>query len=164
MLLGLRLVRTTEFKPDTALAIHYAGLAGVALVVWLSDGRESPYTSLFLIWMAVAGASHPPRRTLGIIAATSLLATLPFFYDDWSGVFAGDMALRLVIWSALTLMACVWTTHVRMQRADLIAGGGAGEAPGAPRPADRASATGARSTSGSTGRSTTRGSGTSRSA
>ena len=30
------------------------------------------------------------------------------------------MALRLVIWSALTLMACVWTTQVRMQRADLM--------------------------------------------
>ena len=120
VLLGLRLERTTELKPDIALAIHYAGLAGVALVVWLSDGRESPYTSLFLIWMAVAGASHPPRRTLGIIGATTVLAVLPFFYDDWSGVFAADMALRLVIWSALTLMACLWTTRVRMQRADLI--------------------------------------------
>ena len=120
VLLGLRLERTTEFKPDTALALHYAGLAGVALVVWLSDGRQSPYTSLFLIWMAVAGASHPPRRTLGIIATTCVLAVLPFFYDDWSSVFAGDMALRLVIWSALTMMACVWTTRVRMQRADLM--------------------------------------------
>ena len=120
VLLGLRLERTTEFKPDTALAVHYAGLAGVALVVWLTDGRESPYTSLFLIWMAVAGASHPPRRTFGIIAATAVLATLPFFYDDWSDVFAGDMALRLVIWSALTLMACLWSTRVRMQRADLM--------------------------------------------
>jgi diguanylate cyclase (GGDEF)-like protein len=120
VLLGLRLERTTVFKPDTALAIHYAGLAGVALVIWLSDGRQSPYTSLFLIWMAVAGASHPPRRTLGIVAATGGLAILPFLYDDWSSVFAGDMALRLVIWSSLTMMACVWTTHVRMQRADLI--------------------------------------------
>jgi diguanylate cyclase (GGDEF)-like protein len=89
-------------------------------VVWLSDGSESPYTSLFLIWMALAGASHPPRRTLGIIGATVVLATLPFFYDDWSSVFAGDMGLRLLIWSALTLMACVWTTKVRMQRADLM--------------------------------------------
>jgi diguanylate cyclase (GGDEF)-like protein len=120
VLLGLRLERTVEFRPDVAIAIHYAGLAGVALVVWLSDGRESPYTSLFLIWMVVAGASHPPRRTLGIIAATAAFATLPFLYDDWSGVFAGDMALRLVIWSVLTLMACVWTTRVRMQRADLM--------------------------------------------
>ena len=65
------------------------------------------------------------------------LACLPFFYDDWSGVFAGDMALRLVIWSALTMMACIWTTRVRMQRADLMAGRGAGQAPGAARPADR---------------------------
>jgi diguanylate cyclase (GGDEF)-like protein len=121
VLLGLRLERTTEFKPDTALALHYAGLACVALVVWLSDGRSSPYTSLFLLWMAVAGASHPPRRTLAIISATWLLAILPFFYDSWSSVFAGDMALRLVIWSALATMACVWTIRVRMQRVDLIA-------------------------------------------
>jgi diguanylate cyclase (GGDEF)-like protein len=120
VLLGLRLERTVEFKPDRALLLHYAGLAGVAVVVWLSDGRQSPYTSLFLIWMAVAGASHPPRRTLAIIAATIGLAVLPFFYDDWSSVFAGDMALRLVIWSALTFMACVWSTQVRMQRADLM--------------------------------------------
>ena len=121
VLLGLRLERTTELKPDTALALHYAGLVCVALVVWLSDGRTSPYTTLFLLWMAVAGASHPPRRTLGIIAATWLLASLPFFYDDWSSVFAGDMALRLVIWAALAIMACVWTTRVRIQRADLMA-------------------------------------------
>ncbi len=120
VLLALRLERTVEFKPDVALAIHYAGLAGIALVIWLSDGRESPYTSLFLIWAAVGGASHPPRRTVGIVAATIALATLPFIYDDWSGVYAGDMGLRLVIWSALTLMACVWTTRVRMQRADLM--------------------------------------------
>ena len=120
VLLGLRLERTTDFKPDTALALHYAGLACIALVIWLSDGRESPYSSLFLLWMGVAGASHPPRRTLGIIAATIALALLPFFYDDWDDVFAGDMALRLVIWSALTMMACVWTTRVRMQRADLM--------------------------------------------
>jgi len=120
VLMGLRLERTVDFKPDTALGIHYLGLASVALVVWLSDGRESPYTSLFLIWMAVAGASHPPRRTLGIIGGTAVFATLPFFYDDWSGVFAGDMALTLVIWAALTMMACAWTTRVRIQRADLI--------------------------------------------
>ena len=120
VLLGLRLERTIELKPDIALATHYAGLAGVAVVVWLSDGRESPYTSLFLIWMAVAGASHPPRRTFGIIGATTVFAVLPFFYDDWSGIFAADVALRLVIWSALTLMACLWTTRVRMQRADLM--------------------------------------------
>jgi diguanylate cyclase (GGDEF)-like protein len=121
VLLGLRLERTKELKPDTALAIHYAGLAGIALIVWLSDGRQSPTTTLFLIWMGVAGASHPPRRTLGIIGATSVLAILPFFYDDWSGVFAADIALRLVIWGALTMMACAWTTRVRMQRADLKA-------------------------------------------
>ena len=120
VLVGLRLMRTIEFKPDTALAVHYAGLVFVAIVVWLTDGRESPYTSLFLIWMAVAGASHPPRRTLAVIAGTIGLATLPFFYDSWEGVYAGDMALRLVIWSALTMMACVWTTRVRMQRADLM--------------------------------------------
>ena len=121
VLLGLRLDRTTAFKPDTSLVLHYAGLACVALVVWLSDGRESPYTTLFLLWVGVAAASHPPRRTLGIVAATCVLAVLPFFYDSWSNVFAGDMALRLVIWSALAMMACVWTTRVRMQRVDLKA-------------------------------------------
>ena len=120
VLLGLRLERTTDFKPDAALAIHYAGIVAVAIVVWLSDGRESPYTTLFLMWMGIAGASHPPRRTLVFIAATAALALLPFLYDDWSNVFAGDLALRLVIWSALTLMACVWSTRVRMQRADLL--------------------------------------------
>ena len=120
VLLGLRLERTAEFRPDAALAVHYAGLVSVAVVVWISDGRESPHTSLFLIWMALAGASHPPRRMLGIAAATVVLATLPFFYDDWSSVYAGDMTLRLVIWAALTMMACVWSTRVRMQRADLM--------------------------------------------
>ncbi len=121
VLAGLRLDRTTHFNPNAALALHYAGLVCIAIVVWLSHGRQSPYTALFLLWMGVAGASHPPRRTLGIIGASVVLACLPFLYDDWSGVFAADMALRLVIWSALTMMACVWTTSVRVQRADLLA-------------------------------------------
>jgi len=119
VLMGLRLMRTTDFRPDPAFATHLAGLAGVAVVIWLSDGRESPYTSLFLVWMALAGASHPPRRAMAVIGMATVLALLPFFYDDWSSRFAGDMALRLVIWTTLTLMACVWTTRVRMQRADL---------------------------------------------
>jgi diguanylate cyclase (GGDEF)-like protein len=120
VLLGLRLQRTIDFRPDPALVTHYAGLAALALAIWLSGGRESPYMTLFLIWMALAGASHPPRRTIGIIGGTCLLALLPFAYDDWNGVFAADMGLRLVVWSALAGMACVWTTRVRMQRVDLM--------------------------------------------
>lgn len=120
VLMGLRLLRTTDFRPDAALAVHVAGLAAVAIVVWLSGGRNSPYATLFLIWMVLGGASHPPRRTLAVIAATVVLATLPFLYDSWSAVFAGEIALQLVIWSCLSMMACVWTTRVRMQRADLI--------------------------------------------
>ena len=119
VLMGLRLERTVDLRPNPALLTHYAGLGGIAVSIWLSGGTESPYTTLFLLWMALAGASHPPRRALGVIGVTALLAALPFAYDDWSGVFAADIALRVVIWSALTLMACVWTTRVRIQRVDL---------------------------------------------
>jgi diguanylate cyclase (GGDEF)-like protein len=122
VLVGLRLLRTEELRPNMALAVHYSGLCAVASFVWLSDGSESPYATLFLIWMALAGASHPPRRTFVLIVAASGLALLPLAYDNWSGVFVGDMILRLLIWSALTLMACVWTTQVRMQRANLTEG------------------------------------------
>jgi len=120
LLLGLRLQRTVKFHPDPALVAHYAGLAALPLAIWLSGGRESPYTTLFLIWMALAGASHPPRRAIVIIGVTSVIAALPFVYDDWEGVFAADMGLRLVVWSTLSMMACVWTTRVRMQRVDLM--------------------------------------------
>jgi len=120
VLVGLRLLRTVEYSPDMALLTHLGGICVLALAIWLSDGRESPYMTLFLFWMAIAGASHPPRRAVMVIAGTIVLATLPFYYDSWSSVFAADVALRLVIWSALSLMACVWTTRVRMQRADLI--------------------------------------------
>ena len=120
VLLGLRLQRTVDFRPDPALLTHYAGLAAIALAIWLSGGRESPYMTLFLLWMALAGASHPPRRAIGVIGVTAVLATLPFVYDSWSSVFAADVGLRVVTWSVLSIMACVWTTQVRMQRADLI--------------------------------------------
>ena len=119
VLMGLRLERTVDFRPGPALLTHYAGLVGIALATWLSGGTESPYATLYLFWMALAGASHPPKRALGIIGVTTALAALPFAYDDWSGVFAADIALRILIWSALTLMACVWTTRVRVQRVDL---------------------------------------------
>jgi len=121
VLLGLRLRRTTDFRPDMALFVHCAALCSLGLAIWLSGGRESPYMTLYLFWMTLAGASHPPRRALGVIGMTLVLAMLPFIYDSWSNVFAADVALRLAIWSALTVMACVWTTQVRMQRADLIA-------------------------------------------
>ena len=120
VLLGLRLQRTATFRPDRALVTHYAGLAALALAVWLSGGNQSPYTTLFLIWMALGAASHPPRRTLGLIACTCLLGLLPFSYDAWDGVFAADMGLRLVVWAALSFMACVWTTRVRVQRVELM--------------------------------------------
>ena len=120
VLFGLRLLRTTEFKPDIALATHYAAIIVVALAIWLSGGRESPYMTLFLFWMAIAGASHPPRRALSVIGWTAVIACLPFLYDSLSGVFAADVALRLLIWSTLSIMACVWTTRVRVQRADLM--------------------------------------------
>ena len=120
VLLGLRLLRTTDFKPDMALFVHYAAIVVLALSVWLSGGRESPYMTLFLLWTAIAGASHPPRRALVIIGWAGLIAALPVFYDTYSSVFTADVALRLVIWSALSVMACVWTTRVRMQRVDLM--------------------------------------------
>jgi diguanylate cyclase (GGDEF)-like protein len=120
LLLALRLERLSELKPDAALAAHYAGLAGVAAAVWLSGGRQSPYLTLFLIWLALGGASHPPRRTLALIAAGCVLAALPLAYDEWSGVFVGDTALRLGIWSVLALMACAWSTQVREQRVELM--------------------------------------------
>jgi len=120
LLVGLRLQRIAALGPNAALAIHYSGLASVAVLILLSGGRESPYTTLFLLWMALAGASHPPRRTLTFVATAALLVCLPLAYDDWSGVYLGDIVLRLVIWTALTMMACAWTTQVRMQRADLM--------------------------------------------
>jgi diguanylate cyclase (GGDEF)-like protein len=120
VLLGLRLQRTVDLRPDAALAVHCAALAALPLAIWLSGGRGSPYMTLFLLWMALAGASHPPRRALAVIGLTHVLALLPLAYGDWSGVFVADLGLRLVIWSALSVMACLWTTRVRMQRADLI--------------------------------------------
>ena len=120
VLVGLRLLRTAEFKPDMALLTQYAAILALTLAVWLSGGRESPYMTLFLFWMALAGASHPPRRALVFICWTALLACLPLVYDTYSTVFTGDVALRLVIWSALSVMACFWTTRVRMQRVDLM--------------------------------------------
>jgi diguanylate cyclase (GGDEF)-like protein len=120
VLMGLRLQRIETLGPNTSLAVHYAGLASIALLVWLSGGQGSPYTTLFLFWMGLAGASHPPRRTFAFIGVSAVLVTLPLFYDDWTGVLAGDAGLRLVVWSILTVMSCVWTTQVRMQRASLM--------------------------------------------
>lgn len=120
VLLGLRLRRVPELTPNAALAAHAGGLVVVAVAIWLSGGRQSPYDTLFLIWLALAGASHPPRRVFALVGLVAVLAALPLAYDEAPGVYLADLGLSVAMWSVVAVMACVWTTQVRIQRVHLM--------------------------------------------
>ena len=48
------------------LAMSYAGLAAIALMVWLSGGGDAPYAQLFLLAALYTCAVHPARRVLAV--------------------------------------------------------------------------------------------------
>ncbi len=103
------------------LALSYAGLAQVTILVWLGDGAGSAYQQLFLLWVGSAMGVHPPRRALTFLAVTACAASAPLLYDGWSAAAAADIFTGLLLWAALGTAMLTLMVTVRAQRLKLRA-------------------------------------------
>lgn len=103
------------------LALSYAGLLQVAVLIWLTGGAGSAYQSLLLLWVGAGMGIHPPRRALTFLAATALVTALPLVYEGWSNEAVANIASSLLLWSALGLAMMVLMVGVRAQRVRLRA-------------------------------------------
>jgi diguanylate cyclase (GGDEF)-like protein len=101
------------------LAFSYGGLAALAAIVWLSGGKDSPYTQLFLIGALYTCAIHPPRRVLSYLVALVIVALLPLTYSHWSGLEIVSLVAELSVWVVLGLLMLYQMTVVRAQRLGL---------------------------------------------
>jgi diguanylate cyclase (GGDEF)-like protein len=104
---------------DALLVYQYAGVAQIAVVHWLCGGGTSPFAEMYLLVAVFAGAVHPARRVVGVLAAIAVAAALPLAYDGWSNQIAAQTGTRLVLWSGLALVASALMHHVRAQRVRL---------------------------------------------
>ena len=104
---------------DTMLASSYVGAAQVALLQWLAGGHGAPYAELYLIVALYAGALHPPRRLAGVLAAVWVASAAPLAYDAATAQAASQIAVRLMLLSALAFLAAALMRSVRAQRLGL---------------------------------------------
>ena len=119
---GLACARTLarrEVGWNAMLATSYLGTAQVALLHWLAGGHGAPYAELYLIVALYAGALHPPRRLLGVLAAIALASAAPLAYDAATAEAVSRIAVRLLLLSALTFLAASLMRSVRAQRVGL---------------------------------------------
>jgi diguanylate cyclase (GGDEF)-like protein len=118
-LLCARLVARHEFGWDTMLATSYIGAVQVAVMQWLAGGYGAPYAELYLIVALYAGALHPPRRLVGVLAAVTVGLTAPLVYDTASAEAVSQTIVRLLLLSALCFLAAALMKSVRAQRIGL---------------------------------------------
>jgi diguanylate cyclase (GGDEF)-like protein len=101
--------------------LSYLGIASVAVLVWLAGGAGTPYESLYLLWLGSAIGVHPPRRALTFLAATAVVASLPFLYNGWDSAAASDIATSFLMWAAIATLLMLLMISVRAQRVRLRA-------------------------------------------
>ena len=101
------------------LAMSYLAIVQLAFVHWMTGGGASAYPELYLLVAAYAGAIHPPRRVLGVLAAIAVVSALPLVYGGWDAELASQTIARVLLDTALATVACVLMSNVRAQRVAL---------------------------------------------
>ncbi|HEX8856223.1 MAG TPA: GGDEF domain-containing protein [Thermoleophilaceae bacterium] len=116
---GRALVRGKQVSHETLFKLSFLGVALVALLQWLAGSRHDSYHELYLPWALLTGSLNPPRR-LGAFMLFLAAASGAFLaYDGWDTRAAGEMASQLLIWTAIAIVASIYATSVRSQRAGL---------------------------------------------
>jgi diguanylate cyclase (GGDEF)-like protein len=116
---GARRMRSGRMSWEGLYVSSYLAIAQIALLQWLSGGTGSPYAELFLLTALYAGALHPPRRLVGILAVTAIAIAAPLVYSTGTAAQAGGAGLRVLLLSAVALLAAGLMRSVRAQRIGL---------------------------------------------
>ena len=110
-----------EDRPATfnqLLAVSYGGVAGMALLEWLSGGHSS-YAALYLLWLGSGVGVHPPRRAGVFLIVVLIAGALPLVYNGWDAETARMIATDGLIWLAIGTVLLVLIATVRGQRVHL---------------------------------------------
>ena len=116
---GARWIMHRGVSWNFLLVASYLSVAQLVLVEWLAGGSSSPFGELYLLIALPAGAMHPPRRVLGVLAAIGVALSLPLFYESAPAALIGSTILQFVLLSAIALLGAVLMKHVRAQRLGL---------------------------------------------
>lgn len=121
VLLGLRMRSLgNRANIDELLALSYAALIAIAVMVWLAGGVDSPYEQLMLLSLVYTCALHPSRRVLPYLGVLVVLALLPLSYDsDATGREAVDSVTEVLVWLGLAFVVMYLMAYVRAQRVGL---------------------------------------------
>jgi diguanylate cyclase (GGDEF)-like protein len=104
---------------DALLALSYAALAAIAAMVWLSGGKDSPYSQLLLLGAIYTCAVHPPRRVLPYLGALVVVMLLPLTYSSWSQRETATLVTELLVWLVVAAAVMAAMAVVRAQRLGL---------------------------------------------
>ena len=113
---GARRMVVRHMSWNHMLGASYLAIGQIALLEWLAGGSGTPYAELYLLVALYAGALHPPRRLVGVIVAVAVAAGAPLVYDAASSERIAQVGLRLLLLSAVALLACGLMRGVRAGR------------------------------------------------
>ena len=101
---------------DTLLAGSYLAVVQLATLQALAGSKANAYQELYLLVAVYTAAVHPPRRVAPFLTVLSLAACLPLIYQGATSATAADVAVRLVLWLALSVLAMILVAQLRNQR------------------------------------------------
>ena len=113
---GLHLLRSSRAGFDALLAGSYLAVLQLAVLQVLAGSGAAAYQELYLLMAVYTAAVHPPRRTGPFLLVVAVAACLPLLYQGWTSATAADLAVRLVLWLALSWMTLVVIAQMRAQR------------------------------------------------
>ena len=101
------------------LAMSYVAIAQIALLQWLAGDGALAYAELYVVVAIFAGAMHPPRRVVVVLATATVASALPLAFVAWDAQLAAQTGTRVLLFWSLGLVATALMKSVRAQRVGL---------------------------------------------
>jgi two-component system cell cycle response regulator len=112
-------LRRSKAGFNTLLAGSYLAVGQLASLQALAGSGASAYQELYLLLAVYTSAVHPPRRVATFLLVLSAAACLPLLYQGATSATAADVAVRLVLWLALSGLTMIVIAQLRAQRTAL---------------------------------------------
>jgi len=116
---GRHWLRRSKAGFNTLLAGSYLAVGQLATLQALAGSGASAYQELYLLLAVYTAAVHPPRRVAMFLLVLSAAACLPLLYQGATSATAADVAVRLVLWLALSGLTMIVIAQLRAQRTAL---------------------------------------------